>query len=599
MSELLPSDIINLSSFNKRNELFFKFFNRFVSFKKVKRIYEEHSRKEGLDFVEAVLNELNFKVDISESDLKKIPTSGSFAIVSNFPWGGIEALVLIKVLSSIRDDFKIVVRSRFHELPPMKSLTLPLYDSQNKTDKLSINSAKQILEHLKNEKPLIFFPAIGPGTIKRKTNTVIDNQWNPNLLRLIKIAEIPVIPVFFNNSFSKIYHLLGNFNPILQSFVVQKELMKKKNSEINFKIGSAIKVSEQANFKNIWEYTRFLRARTYVLNASSPVDINKFFKYRKKFRLSKAEQIAPPVDINIIIKEINKAKENYLINSQGEFDIICAPYTVMPNVMIEIGRLREIAFREVGEGTNKSLDIDEFDLYYWHLIIWDKGNKKIAGAYRMGLGDEILDSYAKDGFYISTLFKIKKGLAPVLCESIEMGRSFIIKEYQRKPLSLFLLWKGILYFLLKNPQYRYLIGPVSISHKFTELSKSLIVQFFQKYYFSVETAKYIKPRKKYKITLDEFDKQILLDSIGDNINKLDKYIREIEPDSGRMPVLFKKYFGLGAKLMAFNVDPKFNNCLDGLIILDIFNVPEDIIRTFAKELDDESLLERFDFSFTK
>jgi len=570
-----------------------------VSFKEVQKIYKEHSIKEGLEFVDAILNELNFIIDIKEADLKKIPQKGAFAIVSNFPWGGIEALVLIKVLSQIRDDFKIVVRSRFHQLPPMKSLTLPLDDPSKKNGKLCINCAKQILDYLKNDKPLIFFPAVGPASINRKTNLVIDNQWSPNLLKLVKNSKVPVIPVFFNNSFSKIYHFLGNFHPIFQSFVIQKEVMKKRNSEINLKIGSAIKVTEQENFKNIWEYTRFLRARTYALAAKSPIDINKFFKYKKKFRLSKAEPIAPPIDKDLIIKEIDDAKENYLIHSQKEFDILCAPYTSIPNVLIEIGRLREITFREVGEGTNKSLDIDEFDLYYRHLIIWDRENNKIAGAYRMGLGDDIIDRYGTDGFYISTLFKIKKGLIPVLSESIEMGRSFIVKDYQRKPLSLFMLWKGILYFLLKNPQYRYLIGPVSISHKFTELSKSLIVQFFQKHYFSEETSKYIKPKKKYKVTFDEFDRQILLDSIGNNISKLDNYIREIEPDSDRMPVLFKKYFGLGAKLMAFNVDPKFNNCLDGLIILDIFNAPEDIIKTLAKELDDESVLKRFDSAFTK
>ncbi len=596
---LNPSDIVNFNSFNERNDLFFRFITKFASFKKVKKIYNQNAYKQGIEFVNAILTELNFKISVDEKDLRKIPKKGAFAIVSNFPWGGIEALVLLKILTEIRDDVKIVARKRLHELEPMKELTLPIDDGNKKKKKICLNCAKDILEHFRNGGGLIFFPALGPAVMKRKTKVVMDKQWNANLLKLVKVAQVPVIPVYFNDSFSKIYHFFGNLHPILQSFIVQKEVMKKRDSEISLRIGSAIKVSEQDKFKNIWEYTRFLRARTYALAASRSVDVNKFFKFTKRKRVPEPEPIIAPVDEQIIIKQINEAKENYLLHSQAEFDIICAPYRIIPDVMTEIGRLREITFREVGEGTNKSIDIDEYDLYYWHLIIWDREKNKIAGAYRMGIGDEIIESFSIEGFYISSLFKIKKGFIPVLKESVEMGRSFIVKEYQRKPLSLFLLWKGILYFLLKNPQYRYLLGPVSISHKFTELSKSLIVSFFKTYYFNKEFAKYIKPRKKFKVDVSAFDDKILMDSIGNDINKLDNYIKEIEPGSERMPVLFKKYFGLGAKLIAFNVDPLFNNCLDGLIILDVFDAPEDMVRSLAKDLDDESVLERFDFGYRK
>ena len=300
----------------------------------------------------------------------------------------------------------------------------------------------------------------------------------------------------------------------------------------------------------------------------------------------------------LIIEEINAAKEDYLLHSQKEFDIICAPVSVLPNVLTEIGRLREITFREVGEGTNKSIDVDEYDLYYNHLLIWDRENQKIVGAYRIGKGDEIIAKYSIKGFYINSLFNIKKGMMPILKESLEMGRSFIVKEYQRKPLSLFLLWKGILYFLLKNPQYRYLIGPVSISQDFSELAKSLIVSFFGTYYYDNYLGKYVKPRKKYKVNVEDFDKQIILQDIGNDLNRLDKYIKDIEPNAG-IPVLFKKYMSLGAKTIAFNVDPKFNNCLDGLMILDIFNVSEDLLKALAKDLDDSEVLKRFKISEIK
>ncbi len=598
MTDLQAFDIVNPNNFNNRNEIFYSFLNKFIKFKKVKKLYAAHSVKAGLEFVDSILDALNLQAEVSEKDLAKIPKKGAFAIVSNLPMGGLEALILAKIILQVRDDFKIVSTARFHEMGPLECLTLPLNEKEKKSKKPCLKCAKRILEYLENGGALAFFPSSGPATFSRNIKLVVDNQWNTKITKIIKIANIPVIPVFFNDSFRRIYHTLGNLHPVIQSFFVQKEMLKKRDSIINFRIGTPIKPVEQEKFKDIWRYTRFLRARVYALGAKSPLDVNKFFKYKKKFKISKVQPIAPAVDSKLIIDEINTAKEDYLLHSQKEFDIICAPVSALPNVLTEIGRLREITFREVGEGTNKSLDIDEYDLYYNHLLIWDRENEKIVGAYRIGRGDEIIEKYSIKGFYINSLFNIKKAMIPVLRESLEMGRSFIVKEYQRKPLSLFLLWKGILYFLLKNPQYRYLIGPVSISQDFSELAKSLIVNFFSTYYYEENLGKYVKPRKKYKVNVEDFDKQIILQDIGNNLNKLDKYIKDIEPNAG-IPVLFKKYMTLGAKTIAFNVDPKFNNCLDGLMILDIFNVSEDILKALAKDLDDSEVLNRFKISEIK
>ena len=599
MSELQPFDIVNLSNFDKRSELFYSFLNKFIRFKKVKNLIQKHSYKDSLIFIDSILDELSLSIDYSDSELSKIPKEGAFVIVSNFPLGGIEALVLLKILSKIRDDFKIVSNARFHDIEPLESLTLPINKSKKnnkkkkkKTKSHCLKCTKAILKHIEEGGALGFFPARGPSLYNRNSNLIVDNQWDTNLAKLVKIAKAPVIPVFFNDSFRKSYHILGNFHPLLQSFFVQKEMMKKKDSSISLRFGSAINVNEQEIFSDIWRYTRFLRARCYALGASSPIDINKFFKYKKKFKITKVQAIAEPIPEEILEKEINSSKENYLLRSQKEFDIICAPANVFPNVLTEIGRLREITFRDVGEGSNKSLDIDEYDLYYQHLIIWDREAKKIAGAYRIGRGDEIVRRFSVKGFYLNSLFKMKKDFIPILNESLEMGRSFIVKEYQRKPLSLFLLWKGILYFLLKNPQYRYFIGPASISQDFSELSKNLLVSFFETFHLDKSLSYFVKPRKKYKINVESFDKNILMQDIGNNLNKLDKYIMEIEPGS-RMPVLFKKYIGMGAKIIAFNVDPKFNNCLDGMIFLDIFDVPQSMLKNLAKDLEDKDVLSRF------
>ncbi len=592
MKDLEPLDIVNINNFNKRGDIFLNFLNKFIKFKKIKKIYGEHSLKAGLDFVNAIINELKLKIDINKTDINKIPEKGPFIIVSNFPMGGIEALILFKIISEKRKDFKIVSSYRFHQIEPLKDVTFPVNKAQKQSFDPCLDCTKKILTFLKNGGSLGFFPAGVASKYDYETKKVLDSQWDIKLTKLIKIASVQVFPVYFNDSFGKLFHILGNLHPVLQSLLIQKEMIKKRDSVINFRIGNTIKPKEFPKFSDIWLFTRFLRARTYALSAKENIDINKFYKYIKKFKIDKVEEIAPAVDTKKIVNQINNAKKEYLLYSYKEFDIICAPSNVFPDVLTQIGRLREITFREVGEGTNKSLDLDEFDLYYDHLIFWDNKKSKIVGAYRIGRGDEIIDRYSLKGFYLNTLFKMKKGIIPVMKESLEMGRSFIIKEYQRKPLSLFMLWKGILFFLLKNPQYRYLIGPVSISQKFSELSKNLIVNFFETYHFNKKLAKYIKPRKKYKVEVTEFDKNILLQHIGNDFNKLDKYVKEIEPDS-RIPVLLKKYISLGAKTIAFNVDPKFNNCLDGLILLDIYDVPQETLKVLAKDLEDETILNRF------
>ena len=227
------------------------------------------------------------------------------------------------------------------------------------------------------------------------------------------------------------------------------------------------------------------------------------------------------------------------------------------------------------------------------MFIWDNDADKIVGAYRVGKGKEIIDRYGIKGFYINTLFKIKKAMLPVLYESIELGRSFIVEDYQRRPLPLFLLWKGILYFLIKNPEYRYLIGPVTISGKYTDVSKELIMKFIIRNHYNNELARYISPRCKYRVETKDPDVDVMLDASQNNITVLDKMIGDIEPSSDKLPILLKKYISLNARIVGFNIDPKFTMCLDGLLILDLFDVPMNTIESLSKEINDDTILSRF------
>jgi hypothetical protein len=286
-------------------------------------------------------------------------------------------------------------------------------------------------------------------------------------------------------------------------------------------------------------------------------------------------------------------RPDYELFTTKNYSAVCAPAEVIPNIFNEIGRLREITFRDVGEGTNKSIDIDEYDFYYYHLFIWDTDENRIVGAYRIGKGKEIIDLYGVKGFYINSLFRIKKSFVQVLSESLELGRSFVAKDYQKKAFPLFLLWKGIMVFLLKHAEYRYLLGPVSISNDLSGFSKSLIVEFINNYFFDSDMSRFIVPKKDFVIKHDKvIDHKVFIDNSEKDINRLEKIIIDIEPGY-RLPILLKKYLEINGRIVGFNIDPKFNNCLDGLLILDLYSVPVEFIRGLSREMNDPSILKRF------
>lgn len=356
------------------------------------------------------------------------------------------------------------------------------------------------------------------------------------------------------------------------------------------RIGSPITTETQESFTDIRQYGKFLRAKTYLLGSS--LEVKKFFLKSQKAEKN-VEPIAQEMPVEVLQKEIANIKDDYLLFSMKNYTVYCAPTIKIPNILNEIGRLREMTFRAVGEGTNRSIDLDEFDLYYYHLFIWDDDNQRIVGAYRVGKGKDIIDRYGVKGFYINTLFKIRKEMMPILYESIELGRSFVVEEYQRKPFPLFMLWKGILYFLIKNPEYRYLIGPVTISGKYTDVSKELIMKFIRKNHWEGELARCIIPRCKYSVETNDPDVDVMVEASGDDISALDKLIGDIEPSSDKLPILLKKYISLNGRIIGFNIDPKFNMCLDGLLILDLFDVPMSTIESLSKEINDATILSRF------
>lgn len=562
------------------------FLMELMKINEINRVFDQNKDREGTAFIDAVLETLGIEVELNEDELKNIPLEGSFLALANHPYGGIEGLILLKIICERRPDFKVMANFLLKKIPNISDYFIAVNPFENLQHGSSISGIKQTLEMLQQGMPIGIFPAGEVSTYKSETKKIVDKAWHPVVGKIISKAKVPVVPVYFHGNNGILFNFLSLIHPTLRTAKLPSELFNKKGNVIKVRIGKPITQKELQPIASSDKVLNYVRAKTYALG--SGLEIKKFY-LGKLFKIKKRpETIVDAIPDSILELEINQLGPERLVVTERDYDVYVAPTPEIPNVMHELGRLREITFREIGEGTNKKIDLDNFDVYYHHLFIWDRVNKKIVGAYRIGKGKQIFENYGRKGFYINSLFTLKKRFYPILEESLELGRSFVVKEYQQKALPLMLLWKGILLFLVKNPNYRYLIGPVSISNSFSKLSKSLIIDFFEKNHYDYELAKLIKPKKKLKVRNRTVDKESLLET-SDSIKSLDALISDIELNHAKMPVLLRQYVQINAKLIGFNVDPKFSDSLDGFIILDLKDIPEETIKMLSKSKEEVKL----------
>ncbi len=554
----------------------------------INKIYDRNKHLSDLEFINALLDEFEINFEIPEEDLRRIPKTGPFITISNHPLGGIDGILLLKLLVEHRSDFKIIANFLLHRVKPLKPYVMPVNPFEERKDvKSSIMGFKYALEHLRDGHPLGIFPA-GEVSTYRDGKLVVDKPWEIAAMKLIKNAEVPVVPLYFHAKNSKMFYRLAKLNDTLRTAKLPSELLTQRDRVIKVRIGNPISVADQREYKSLEDFTEFLRKKTYVL--ANPFQKKKLLEnIPKKLKIPKPpKKIAGAVSVEMMETEIEllRKKDKRLLISKN-YEVFLAPAESIPNVLQEIGRLREITFREVGEGTNNATDLDKFDSYYHHMFLWDSDAKKLVGAYRMGFGSKIFPKYGIDGFYLQDLFRFEPELYPMMNESIEMGRAFIIKEYQLRPMPLFLLWKGIVHTTLRFPEHRFLIGGVSISNKFSEFSKSLMIEFMKSNYYDPYVAQYINPKKEFKVKLKDADKDFIFDESKADLNKFDRLIDELEPGNLRLPVLIKKYIKQNAKVVAFNVDPMFNNAVDGLMYIRIADLPESTVKPVMEEFQAE------------
>ena len=553
----------------------------------INKIYNRNKEKKDLQFLNSLMDEFQITFEIPKEDLKRIPKEGSFITISNHPLGGVDGILLLKLLIEHRPDFKIIANFLLHRIAPLKPYVMPVNPFENHKDaKSSIAGIKNALLHLQKGHPLGIFPA-GEVSTYKDGKLMVDKPWEEGAVKLIKNAEVPVIPIYFHAKNSRFFYFLSKISDTLRTAKLPSELLSQKDRTIKVRIGKPIAVRDQKQYQDINAFYEYIRKKSYML--ANPFERKQSILSKQNLKISTPpRKISSQKNIASLIKEVQTLRENdkRLLISKN-YEVFLAPAKDIPNTLYEIGRLREITFRDVGEGTNKSIDLDKFDKYYYHMFLWDNFENCLVGAYRMGLGKEIYKRYGIQGFYIQSLFKFEPELHGMMEQTIEMGRAFIVKEYQQKPMPLFLLWKGIVHTTLRYPEHKYLMGGVSISNQFSEFSKSLMIEFMKSHYYDPYVAQYIQPKKEFKVKLKDADKDFVFDAAKADMQKFDRVIDEIEPGALRIPVLIKKYVKQNARLVAFNVDPKFNNSVDGLMYIKIIDLPESTVKPVMEEIQAE------------
>ena len=553
------------------------------------KIYNRNKHLKDLEFLDGILDEFQIRFEIPEEDLKRLPKDGAYITISNHPLGGIDGILLLKLMLEQRNDFKIIANFLLHRIVPLKPYIMPVNPFEDRKDAASsVSGFKNAILHLKEGHPLGVFPA-GEVSTYKDGKLVVDRPWEEAAMKLIKRAEVPVVPIYFHAKNSRLFYRLSKISDTLRTAKLPSELLTQKKRLIQVRIGRPISIKDQKEQTTLQDFSEFLRRKTYMLSKTfedKPKILDNIQSSLKAPKLPK--RIVTPVDSRVMMKEVDNLRtlDSRLLISKNYEVFLAAPRDI-PNILREIGRLREITFREVGEGTNEAIDLDKFDTYYNHMFLWDNDKNLIAGAYRMGLGSQIFERYGIDGFYLQDLFRFEPELYKMMSQSIEMGRAFIVGSYQQKPMPLFLLWKGIVHTTLRHPEHKYLIGGVSISNQFSNFSKSLMIEFMKSHYYDPYVAQYVHPKKEFKVKLKDADKDFVFDATEADLNKFDKIIDEVEPGALRLPVLLKKYIKQNAKLVAFNVDPLFNNSVDGLMYIKIADLPESTVKPVMEEFQAE------------
>lgn len=551
-----------------------------MGFRKINRLYSPSADLKNKEFTEDMLRRYNTTYDVNENELNCIPKEGPFMLVCNHPFGAIEGIILYDAIAKIRPDFKIMANFILGFIPNLKDVFFSVNPFENNPEfGGSTGGIRASLMQITEGHGLGVFPA---GEVARYHGHSYpeDIAWSPSIAKIIQKTKVPVIPVYFDGNNSRKFYFWARIYSMFATVRLVRELLNKRNKKIIMKLGKPILPAEVAQYETPEALAAYLKNRSYALQANITNE-------QKRFRSRVSDPIDPPYRPSLLARELNAIRAKSLLFTIADFECYLADYDKIPHVIREIGRRREEAFRAVGEGTGKSIDTDDYDTYYKHLILWDTKEQTIAGGYRIGIGDQIYEKYGARGFYVDSLFNIDPKFEPYLKETIELGRSFVSVDYQKDILPLMLLLKGLMETIMRYPKMNYFIGPVSISSWYPKFYQSLMVYYVTTVHTNEEMSKLFHPKTPFVPNFNKCDVNVLLEKNMETVDKFDRYLMKLSNGDYRMPTLFKKYLKINSKFLCFNVDPDFNDTLDGLLLLKFTDYPKDELDMMLKDIEEE------------
>jgi putative hemolysin len=540
-------------------------------------LYAGAWRPAGAAFPEEALKRLQVSLDIADADLGRVPASGPLVVVANHPFGGIDGLALYALLRRVRPDVKLLGNYLLHRVPELREPVIPV-DPFGGADAIrgSVRGLKTARRWVEAGGCLAVFPAGEVSHLQLGAVTIADPAWSPSIARLARRAGAAVLPVHFAGANGTLFQLAGLVHPRLRTALLPRELLRRRATSLPVRIGRAVSAAHLAALDDE-AATALLRARTYLL-AGQPRSLARPASAPDRSRRF-ARTVAAPVPDHRLAAEVAALPETCWLGAQGEFRVGLATAAQIPSLLDEIGRLREITFRAAGEGTGRTRDLDAFDAYYRHLFVWHAGDRAVAGAYRLGLTDAIVAEHGEAGLYTQTLFRYDRRLLDRLSPAIELGRSFVRAEYQRDYAPLLLLWKGIGRFVVANPRYRRLFGPVTISHDYSSVSKHLLMAFLEATRRLPDLARLVVPRNPPPPARRR-DEGVVAGRTAIDLDDADALVADIEADGRGLPVLLRQYLKLNARLLGWNVDRRFGRALDGLMLVDLVDVPRPLLARY-------------------
>lgn len=529
-------------------------------------------------------------VKIDKDIQQKIPSQGPLLIVANRPAGIDGENYLYELLKGVREDFKILINSKLSiaDKDPRFICSQPEAIMESPLKKCQI--------WLEDGHALVFFPAkkIPGRKLLPVTYTRQEKNWSRMLSILARQTKSAVLPVHFK-SVERSRLVPGRIKKQSDAITATKPLPSEYSIQVF--IGKPIEFHQYNSVKDDSVLAEYFRFRTHLLGHLAGPKLSSVMKKTARLKNSLtrikntvAEKIIDPIPVDKLLAELNALSEEEFLVQADEFKVYLVKMDQTPSLLQEIGRLREITFRDVGEGTGKKIDLDKFDRYYHHLVVWNQDKQEIVGAYRVGLANEILHNYGKKFLYTSTLFKYPSRFIREMGPALEMGRSFIRKEYQENFGAFRSLWKGIGAFIVRHPQYKMMFGPVSISSDYKEISREILVKFLE-YNHAYQEGNYrIRPRVPLKTNIHKSLNRRMEMDIFKSIEEVSDILVDIETKEQDMPPLLKQYLTLGGRIESFNVDPKFNNALDGLIVVDVTRANRRLLQFYLGKEGSEKFL---------